>query len=104
MNPNNELDRQRLIKAIENSTPHPTPPPGRGARKTRLGHIRPAYQITTRSTWLEPRFMHVATPIGSSGAGGELSRVWSDCNDALRHSVPVDAELHSQPRSARRKA
>jgi len=32
MNPNNELDRERPIKAIENST-HPNPPPGRRARK-----------------------------------------------------------------------
>ena len=37
MNPNNELDRQRFIKAIENS-PHPTPPPGRRARKMGGGH------------------------------------------------------------------
>jgi len=28
MNPNNELDRERLMKAIENST-HPTVPPGK---------------------------------------------------------------------------
>tara|TARA_B110000263_G_scaffold233868_1_gene231103 strand:- start:818 stop:973 length:156 start_codon:yes stop_codon:yes gene_type:complete len=35
MNPNNELDRERLIKAIENS-PHPTPPPGRRAREIGL--------------------------------------------------------------------
>jgi hypothetical protein len=28
------------------------PPPGRQARKTRRGHLRPAYQITTRSAWL----------------------------------------------------
>ena len=30
----------------------PTPPPGRRARKPHRSHIRPAYQITTRSAWL----------------------------------------------------
>ena len=59
MNPNNELDRHRLIKAIANSTilpSHPTAGQGKWG-----GYIPPAYPITTRSALLGLPHIHVPT-------------------------------------------
>jgi len=50
MNPNNELDRERLMKAIDNP-PHPTPPPDRRARKMG-GGATPFYSVSLAGNYL----------------------------------------------------
>jgi len=50
--PKSPTARTLFIERMKREGGTPTPPPGRRARKIHRGHIRPAYQITTRCAWL----------------------------------------------------